>query len=145
MTQKRNVQEFSAVVDGRTFRFEAYTTSTRNGFCHTVISIDYNTTDTKVSYYNRTWESFCYETALSRAIDKFPARMQDALRRQIIERKSAEESERAEAMFNSFKKLHDGLNDENKARLANSGIVMHDEADARAVMGLMGLMTLMQG
>ncbi len=47
-------------------------------------------------------------------------------------------------MFQDFKRLHDGLTDENKARLANSGIIIQDEAGARAVMGLMGLMTLMQ-
>ena len=46
--------------------------------------------------------------------------------------------------INSFKNLHDKLTPENKERLANSGIEMHSEGDMKSVMGLMGLMTLMQ-
>lgn len=144
MVQKRNIQEFSCKVNGNEFRFKAYTTSTRNGFCHTVVSLDYPVRDTKVSYYNRTWERFDYESALSRMIDKFPKEMQGAMTRQLIDRQAAEEEEKAEAMFQNFKALHDGLNAENKKRLADSGITIQNEGDARAVMGLMGLLTLMQ-
>lgn len=142
--EKRNIQYFTAKVNGEEIRFRCYTTSTRCGFCHTAICLDYDTTATKVSYYNRTWERFDYETALRRAIDKLPASVRGEVRAQIIDGKAAEEKEKAEAMFQGFKRLHDGLNDENKARLANSGITIQDEAGARAVMGLMGLMTMMQ-
>lgn len=145
MRNHYNCAEFVAHVNGNEYRFEAYTTNTRNGFCHTVVSLDYNTTETKVSYLNRTWERFRYETALSRAIDKFPKAMQPALTRQLIDRVADDEKEKAEGMFNSFKSLHDGLNDENKKRLADSGIMVQSESDARAVMGLMALMTLFQG
>lgn len=142
--KQRNVQYFTAKVNGEEIRFRCYTTSTRCGFCHTAISLDYDTTATKVSYYNMTWERFDYETALCRAIDKLPAAVRGEVRAQIIDGKAAEEKDRADAMFQDFKRLHDGLTDENKARLANSGITIQDEAGARAVMGLMGLMTLMQ-
>lgn len=143
-TAKRNIQEFSCKVNGNEYRFKCYTTSTRCGFCHTVVSLDYDVRDTKVSYYNRTWERFTYETALRGMISKFPKGMRGAMTDQIIDGKAAEEEEKAEAMFQGFKKLHDGLNAENKERLANSGITIQSESDARAVMVLMGLMTLMQ-
>lgn len=139
-----NRTEFVAIVNGETYRFKAYTNDTRNGFCHRVVSLDYGVADTVVSYINRTWERFDYETALGRMIEKFPKGMRPALTRQLIDREAATAEDRAEKMFNDFKRLHDGLNDENKKRLADSGIVMHDESDARAVMGLMSLMSLFQ-
>lgn len=142
--KKYNCKDFAARIGDHYVRFACYTTSTRAGFCHTVVSLDYDTTDTKVTYYNRTWERFDYETALSRAIDKLPKDVRETVRRQIIDGEAAEEERRAGAMFDNFKRLHDGLNDENKARLASSGIEIHTEGDARAVMGLMGILTLMQ-
>lgn len=144
MNKQYNVRYFTAKVNGEEISFRCHTTSTRTGFCHTAACQTYNTTDTKVSYYNRTWERFDYETVLRRAIEKLPKEVREATYAQIIDGKAAEEEQRAEAMFQSFKSLHDSLNAENKKRLADSGIVMHDEGDARAVMGLMGLMALMQ-
>lgn len=145
MVQKRNIQNFSCKVNGEEYRFKCYTTSTRCGFCHTVVSLDYDVRDTKVTYYNRTWERFDYETALKGMIRKFPKGMQEAMTAQLIEGKAAEEEQRCEAMFNAFQRLHDGLSQENKDRLANSGIEIQNEDQARGVMGLMALMTVMQG
>lgn len=146
MSKQYNVQYFTAKVNGKEIEFRCYTTSTRCGFCHTAhyIGWDYDLTDTKVSYYNRTWERFDYESVLKRAIEKLPKEVQQAVYDQIIDGKAAEEEKAAEDMFQSFKRLHDGLSDENKERLANSGIEMHTEGDAKAVMGLMALMSLMQ-
>ena len=146
-TKHYNTQYFTAKVNGEDVTFVCYTTHTRSGFCHTahLTGWKYNTTYTKVSYYNRTWERFTYESVLSRAIDKLPPVLQKPVRDQIIDGKAAEEEQQAEAMFQSFKRLHDGLSAENKERLARSGVEVHDEDSARAVMGLMGLMTLMQG
>ena len=144
MVQKQNIQWFSAKVNGMEFSFKCYTTDTRSGFCHTVVSCDYPTSDTKVSYLNRTWERFTYETALKRAISKFPRDMQDALTAQIIEGKAAEEEERAEAMFARFERLYNGLTPENKEKM-KSYPEIRTEDDARACMAMMGLLTLIQG
>jgi hypothetical protein len=101
-------------------------------------------TDTKVSYYNRTWERFEYESVLKRAIEKLPKDIQQSVYDQIIDHKAVDEEKKAEEMVESFQKLHEGLNEENKERLANSGIEIHSESDAKAVMGLMALMSIMQ-
>ena len=51
------------------FVCECYTTHTRSGFCHTCkVS---GLTDTKISYLNRTWERYQYESVLKKAIDKY--------------------------------------------------------------------------
>ena len=141
-----DVRYFSAKVNGKEIEFRCYTTNTRCGFCHTAhyVGWDYDLTDTKASYYNRTWERFEYESVLKRAIDKLPADIQKEVYAQIIEGKAAEEEKQAEEMVKSFEALHSALSPENKERLANSGIEIHSEEDAHAVMGLMGLMSLMQ-
>lgn len=146
MIKHYDIQHFTAKVNGKEITFRCHTTNTRTGFCHTAhyTGWDYNLTDTRVSYYNRTWERFTYESVLDRAIDKLPADIQEAVRDQIIRGKAAEEEQKAEEQFQAFKKLHEGLSDENKERLANSGIEMHSESDMKGVMGLMALMSLMQ-
>ena len=137
---------FTAKVNGKEIEFRCYTTDTRCGFCHTAhyIGWDYDINDTKVSYYNRTWERFEYESVLKRAIDKLPKDVRQQVYDQIIDGKAAEEEKKAEDMFNSFKGLYDGLNEENKERLAHSGIEITNTAQAKGVMGLMALMQIMQ-
>ena len=139
-----NTKYFTAKVGTEEITFVCYTTYTRNGFCHTahLTGWVYDINDTKASYMNRTWERFTYESVLKRAIDKLPAHLQQSVRDQIIDGKAAEEEQKAEAQFEAFKKLHEGLNEENKARL--SGIEIHNEEQMDVVMGFMGLMTILQ-
>lgn len=150
MVKQRDIQYFTAKVNGKEYEFRCYTTWTRNGFCHTVQNRTYSVSDTKVSYINRTWERFTYESALSKAIDKLHKETNltkeviEEIRAQIIDGKAAEEEKKADEFINKFEKLHAGLSDENKERLANSGIEIHSEEQARGVMGLMTLMSLMQ-
>lgn len=146
MVKQYDIRHFTAKVNGEEITFRCYTTDTRSGFCHTAICTTWgiDTTPTKASYYNRTWERFEYESVLKRAIEKLPKDLQKPVYDQIIDGKAAEEEKKAEEMLESFEKLHSGLSEENKQRLANSGIEIHSEADARGVMGLMALMTIMQ-
>ena len=147
MSKQYDTRYFTAKVNGMEIEFRCYTTDTRNGFCHTAhyVGWDYDLTDTKASYYNRTWERFEYESVLKRAIEKLPTDIRQQVYDQIIDGKAAEEEKKADEMVEAFQKLHSSLSDENKERLANSGIEMHTEEDARGVMGLMALMSIMQG
>lgn len=146
MVKQRDIQYFTAKVNGEEITFRCYTTWTRNGFCHTAhyTGWDYSLTDSKIGYINRTWERFTYERVLIKAIGKLPTDIRQSVYDQIIDHKAAEEEKKAEEQFEAFKKLHDGLTPENKERLANSGIEMHSESDVCGVMGLMALMSLMQ-
>lgn len=145
-TKQYDIKHFTAKVNGEEITFRCYTTDTRSGFCHTahLMGWKYDITDTKTSYYNRTWERFEYESVLKRAIDKLPADIQQPVYDQIIDHKAAEEEKKAEDDFNAFKSLHDSLSPENKERLANSGIQINSESDMKSVMGLMALMNIMQ-
>ena len=145
-SKQYDIQYFTAKVNGEEIEFRCYTTNTRCGFCHTahLMGWKYDITDTKASYYNRTRERFEYESVLKRAIEKLPKDIQQAVYDQIIDGKAAEEEKKADDMFNSFKGLYDGLNEENKERLANSGIQINSESDMKGVMGLMALMSIMQ-
>lgn len=141
-TKKYNVQRFDANVDGQEVAFRCYTTNTRNGFCHTAVCLYQDYTDTKLSYYNRTWERFDYETVLSRAIDKFPKSMQEELREQIIEGKYKKVHEECESFLADFEKTYAGLSDRNKEILRN-GPEIQTEEQAQATLGIMKFMNLM--
>lgn len=142
-TKKYGEEWFHAYVNGKEYSFKCYTTNTRSGFCHTVVSWDYDVSNTKVSYCNRTWERFRYESALARAIEKFPKDMQGELREQLIERKFKAVEKECDEQFDRFKNLYDGLNAENKERM-KSFPQLESEGDMRLAMGFMGLLTLMQ-
>ena len=145
MVKQRDIQYFTAKVNGEAITFRCHTTWTRNGFCHTAhyTGWDYNITDSKCPYINRTWERFTYESVLIKAIDKLPESVRQKVYDQIIDHKAAEEEQKAEEQFQAFKSLHESLSDENKERLANSGIEVTPKTYS-GVMSLMGLMKLMQ-
>lgn len=80
MTTKYNKQFFVlSNNDNSQFVFVCYTTNTKNGFCHTVETLKDSIfgnkviTNTKSSYFNRTWEAFDYESTLKRACKKLGA------------------------------------------------------------------------
>ena len=141
-TKKYNIQYFSANVGGQEVEFKCYTTDTRNGFCHTAVCMYHDYTDTKISYWNRTWERFHYETVLSRAIDKFPKSMREELREQIIEKKYRKVHEECEAFLADFEKTYAELSDRNKEILRN-GPEIQTEEQAQATLGIMKFMNLM--
>jgi hypothetical protein len=137
MTTKRNWQTFEATVNGRNYEFDAYTTSTRCGFCHTVQTwCNYRNiaTDTKRSYYNRTWERFDYETALAAAIEKCPKEDRTELRAILIERKAKDEHDKAEAFIGAFSRVWSQVSDANKERIASAAGTIETPEQAQAVM-----------
>ena len=140
-TKKYNHEYFTATVGGKEISFHCWTTSNPNGFCHYCYTWEYG--NSRQVWINRTWERFRYESVLSRAIDKFPKSMREELREQLIERKQKEEHEKAEAFLGGFKRLYDGLNDENKKRMADFPTIQTQD-DAHMAMGMMALMTVMQ-
>ena len=143
-TKRRSFQDFSCTINGNEYRFECYTTDTRDGFCHTVRSLDYDVPATKVGYLNRTWEDFKYQSALRKMIRKFPAAWQEEMTRQLVEAPAEAEREKCDAQLGAFQKLYDGLTPENKERM-KSFPTLQNEGDVRACMLFMGLMNLTQG
>ena len=118
-TKRYNIKTFDFVVNGEHIYFTCSTTNTKNGFCHHVFAIgggkDYE--HTRVSYINRTWESFQYETALLSAVAKFRKSLREPLRLEI-QAVAKNEHEKAEAfLLNSVQTLRRlVLNKENLSR-----------------------------
>lgn len=139
-TKKYNHQYFTAKIDGKEIEFHCWTTDNPNGFCHYCNTWEYG--NSRCIYYNRTWERFTYESVLLNAIDKFPKKMQEELRAQIIDRKNKEEEEKCNAFFEDFKKTYDGLSDKNKEILRNSPEIQTEE-QAKGVLAVMKMMSIL--
>ena len=103
-TKIYNRKTFEFTVNGEKIYFFCSSTDTKNGFCYHVYTSgggkDYE--HSRVSYYNRTWESFEYETALLHAVKKFPKNLRAPLRLEI-QAVAKNEHEKAEAFCAAFR------------------------------------------
>lgn len=145
---------FRATVNGQDFTFTCYGQGTSYGFRH-ICTLGYNDTTVaryikgdiiaKACYYNRTWESFKYETVLRKAINNLDVDedTRAKLKAIIIDKTAQDEHEKCEKEVESFKALYDKTSDSFKDRIANSGIIMQNDDDVKAVKGLMMLDILM--
>ena len=114
-TKRYNTKTFDFVVNGEHVYFTCDTTNTKNGFCHHVFASGGGKyyEHSRVSYLNRTWESFQYETALLHAVDKFPKSLRVPLRLEI-QAVSKTEHEKAEAFYKAFAANFAALSTEQK-------------------------------
>ena len=150
-------QVFRAEVNGEQFTFTCYGQGTSYGFRH-ICCLGYSDTTVaryvkddiiaKACYYNRTYESFKYETVLRKAINNLDVtdEVKKQLRAIIIDKTAQEEHERCEAQVKAFETLWNGLSDENKEHIRN-GVGengLQSEEQANMVMGVMKLMTVLQ-
>lgn len=114
-TKIYNRKTFEFTVNGEKIYFYCNTTYTKNGFCHHVFAVgfgkDYE--HSRVSYLNRTWESFQYETALLHAVEKFPKSLRAPLRLEI-QAVAKNEHEKAEAFCAAFAANFAALSTEQK-------------------------------
>lgn len=114
-TKRYNSKTFEFIVNGETIHFYCDTTYTKNGFCHHVFAVgggkDYE--HTRVSYFNRTWESFDYETALKSAAAKFRKSLREPLCLEI-QAVALGEHEKAEKFIRAFTANFAALSDEQK-------------------------------
>lgn len=103
-TKIYNRKTFEFTVNGEKIYFYCSTTYTKNGFCHHVYTVGCGKENehSRLSYLNRTWESFEYETALLHAVDKFPKSMRAPLRLEI-QAVAKNEHEKAEAFCAAFR------------------------------------------
>ena len=114
-TKIYNRKTFEFTVNGEKIYFFCSTTDTKNGFCHHVCTVGAGKKNehSRVSYYNRTWESFEYETARFHPVDKFPKSMRVPLRLEI-QAVAKNEHEKAEAFCQAFAANFAALSSEQK-------------------------------
>ena len=140
-TKRYNSKTFVFTVNGEEVRFYCETTRTRNGFCHHVFASGGGKyyEHSRLSYLNRTWESFEYETALLHAIDKFPKSLRVPLRLEI-QAVSKTEHEKAEAFYKVFAANFAALSTEQKKFVQEHTPVIQNMDQAKTVNAVVGIL-----
>ena len=140
-TKRYNSKTFVFTVNGEEVRFYCETTRTRNGFCHHVFANGGGKyyEHSRVSYLNRTWESFQYESALLHAVDKFSKSLRVPLRL-AIQAVSQNENEKAEAVFQAFAANFAALSTEPKKFVQEHTPFIQNMDQAKTVNAVVGML-----
>ena len=143
-TKRYNSKTFVFTVNGEEVRFYCETTRTRNGFCHHVFANGGGKyyEHSRVSYLNRTWESFQYESALLHAVDKFPKSMREPLRLEI-QAVAQNEHEKAEAFCAAFAANFAALSTEQKKFVQEHTPVIQNMDQAKTVNAVVGMLAVL--
>ena len=143
-TKRYNSKTFVFTVNGEEVRFYCETTRTRNGFCHHVFASGGGKyyEHSRLSYLNRTWESFEYETALFHAVDKFPKSMREPLRLEI-QAVAKDEHEKAEAFCAAFAANFAALSTEQKKFVQEHTPVIQNMDQAKTVNAVVGMLAVL--
>ena len=116
-----------------TVNFSAYCAvyDNRSGFVHEVdLFYSGGSVYAKCQYYNRTWESYEFESVINKVIQKLPALLRDQAK---IEFKAwaNRESEKMEAKFKAFQDAFASLTESQKKSL--TGVTVENKADFDSV------------
>lgn len=143
-TKRYNTKTFDFVVNGEHVYFTCDTINTKNGFCHHVFSSGGGKyyEHSRVSYLNRTWESFEYETALLHAVDKFPKSMRVPLRLEI-QAVAQNEHEKAEAFYKAFAANFAALSTEQRKFVQDHTPVITNINQAKTVNAAVAMMAVL--
>lgn len=128
-----------------TVNFSAYCAvyDNQSGFVHECdIFYDGGQVYAKCQYYNRTWESYEFESVINKAIEKLPAALRDEARAEF-QAYADRESEKMEAKFKAFQAAYAGLTAEQKKTL--SSVTVTDKAGFDSVCGVVGMMAALNG
>ena len=109
-----------------------YTTWTRNGFCHHAEYYNANfdmIAKKRVSYYNRTWERFEYESCLQELAAKLPRTERLGVEAFCVQH-AKQVAEDCQKWLDGFKSVIDKLSDAQRESLANA--VGHIDSEEKA-------------
>lgn len=143
-TKRYNSKTFDFVVNGEHIYFTCDTTNTKSGFWHHVFASGGGKyyEHSRVSYLNRTLESFEYETALLHAVDKFPKSMRVPLRLKI-QAVAQNEHEKAEAFCKAFAANFAALSTEQKQFVQDHTPVITNINQAKTVNAAVAMMAVL--
>ena len=134
VTKRFNEQSFKFEVNGKLYFFDCYTTHTWSGFCHRCRCWELSDKLGLISYYNRTWEKFDYESILIQHVNRYaPKGVKTALLEQIENygREKCEAAERFCAAFSqNFSALSEGAKAKTAAAVEAAGGVENINVDA---------------
>lgn len=143
-TKRYNTKTFDFVVNGEHVYFVCDTTNTKNGFCHHVFASGGGKyyEHSRVSYYNRTWETFEYETALYHAIEKFSKSMREPLCLEV-EALALDEHKKAERFIKAFEANFSVLSDEQKKFVRDHTPEITNKDQAKSVNAAVAMMAVL--
>ncbi len=140
-TKNFNRVTYTFMINGEAISLYCSTTRTRTGFCHHVYTwgCGADGQHTRLSYYNRTWERFDYETALKSAANKLRKKYRAPLLLEI-DNIGRNESEKCERFIQTFKANFAALSDEQKKFVADHTPHLETMKKARFVTAGVALM-----
>lgn len=138
MAKMYSVKSFTHEINGESYTIDCYTTHTRDGFCHHAsIYLNGREYKARVSYLNRTWESFDYETTIQRLIEKLPSKLRADFTKWFIDFEEAKCKGECDKFLEEFKAAHDALTPEQKQWFADHTPMIETQAQADFVLGAM--------
>ena len=137
MASMYNEQLFTfKTLEGDEVKIMAWTYSYSRSWGHKARALGLNL-EKHITYYNRTWEAFKYESMLHKIIWALYPNKSDEARRSFmlaqVDAIAQNKREEAEAWLNCFKKTWDALSDKTRATIQKSGIILHSKEQADAL------------
>lgn len=141
MAKKSNEKNFYfKTIEGDEMRIHCWTYSYSRGWGHRAEVVRYNNKyydfTKRITYDNRTYEAFKYESMLYKIVSEFLNTKAEKMQKDFIFKQikaiADNEAAQAEAWFNSFVKKYNALSDSTKEKIKNSDVLLNsqDEADA---------------
>lgn len=144
MAKIYNKQTFTFIVNQQPVAIYCDTTHVQTGFLHHAYLCGFgrNFEHSRIKYYNRTWESFNYESVLKAAAAKLKKADRTALLLEIETYKDTER-EKYNKLFAAFESNFKVLSTEQKDFLQKHTPHLEAKDQARAVAAVVGCMAVM--
>lgn len=141
MAKTYNPQTFTFMVNGRPVSIYCNTTQVPTGFLHHAYLYGFGreSEHSRIKYYNRTWEAFCYECVLKAAAAKLKKADRAALLLEIETYKD-NEREKYNKLFAAFERNFNSLSTEQKDFLQKHTPHIETADQARTVAAVVGCM-----
>lgn len=137
MAKISDMQQFRfTTLNGEDILINCWTYSYSRGWghraCLVYVGDRFINAEKRITYYNRTWEAFKYESMLNKMIYTYFNKADQKFLNMQVKAIADNEAAQAEAWFNSFVKKYNALSDSTKEKIKNSDILLNskDEADA---------------
>ena len=137
MSKISNMQQFRfKTLNGEDVLINCWTYSYSSGWghraCLVYVGDRFINAEKRITYYNRTWEAFKYESMLKKMIYTYFNKADQKFLNMQVQAIADNEAAQAEAWFNSFVKKYNALSDSTKEKIKNSDVLLNskDEADA---------------
>lgn len=144
-TKPYNYTRFTHEINGVERTIKCWTTDTRNGFCHHAeIYYGGEVYKARISYLNRTYECFRFETCIERLIDKLPKADRAEYRKWFIDYEEAKAKGEADDFLKEFQEVHTSLSQESKDFFAEHTPMINSQEQAHAVLGAMKMAKLFE-